>query len=85
MYEAGKPEEYPNVKGLALIINKDFTDYVEKKHTDRIILCKIILQGKHHKPHKSMPLQVTMMMKQLRCSTKNLKRLWTRKPGVITF
>ena len=31
MYVAGgKTEENPNTKGLALIINKKFTDYVEK-------------------------------------------------------
>ena len=29
MYEAGKTEESPNAKGLALLINKNFTDYVE--------------------------------------------------------
>ena len=31
MYEAGKTEENANAKGLALLINKNFTDYVEKK------------------------------------------------------
>ena len=45
MYEAGKTEESPNAKGLALLINKNFTDYVEK-HSDRIISCKIKLHGK---------------------------------------
>ena len=48
MYEAGKPEENPNAKGLALLISKTFTDYVEtfEKHSDRIISCKIKLHGK---------------------------------------
>ena len=48
MYEAGKTEESPNAKGLALLINKNFTDYVEnfEKHSDRIISCKINLHGK---------------------------------------
>ena len=31
MYEVGKTEENPNANGLALVINKNFTDYVEKK------------------------------------------------------
>ena len=30
-----------------------------------------------------MPLQVTLMMKQRICSTKTLRKLWTRNPGVI--
>ena len=48
MYEAGKTEENPNAKRLALLINKNFTEYVEKceKHSDRIISCKIKLHGK---------------------------------------
>ena len=48
MYETGKTEENPNAKGLALLINKNFTDYVEnfEKHSDRIISCKIKLHGK---------------------------------------
>ena len=43
-----KTEENPNAKGLALLINKNFTDYVEnfEKHSDRIISCKIKLHGK---------------------------------------
>ena len=43
-----KTEENPNAKGLALPINKNFTDYVEnfEKHSDRIISCKIKLHGK---------------------------------------
>ena len=42
VYETGKSEDNPN----ALLINKNFTDNVEKieKHADRIISCKI----KHH-------------------------------------
>ena len=53
MYEAGKKtpkqtEENPNAKGLALILNKSFADFVEKveKHSDRINSCKIKLQWK---------------------------------------
>ena len=48
MYETGKTEESPNAKGLALLINKNFTDYVEnfEKHSHRIISCKIKLHGK---------------------------------------
>ena len=48
MYETGKTEENPNAKGLALLINKNFTDYVEnfEKLSDRIISCKIKLHGK---------------------------------------
>ena len=30
MYEAGKTEENQNTKGMALLMNKNFTDYVEK-------------------------------------------------------
>ena len=47
MYEAGKTEESPNAKGLALLINTNFTDYVEKseKHSDRTVSCKINLHG----------------------------------------
>ena len=43
-----KQRKNPNAKGLALLINKNFTDYVEKleKHSDRIISCKIKLHGK---------------------------------------
>ena len=43
-----KTEETPNAKGLALLVNKNFTGYVEKfeKHLDRIISCKIELDGK---------------------------------------
>ena len=48
MYEAGKTEETPNAKGLALLINGNFTDYIVEfeKHSDRIISCKIKLQAK---------------------------------------
>ena len=88
MYEAGKTEENPNTKGLALIINKYFTDYVLKieKHSDRIISSKIKLHVKknHYKSNKSMPLHVSTTRKQWRCFTKNLKKLWTRKPAAIT-
>ena len=67
MYETGKTEESPNAKGLALLINKNFTDYVEnfEKHSDRIISCKIKLHGKHHyKSYKSMPQHATTTVKQ---------------------
>ena len=48
MHEVGKTKENLNAKWLALIVNKNFTDYIEKfeKHSDRIISCKIKLQGK---------------------------------------
>ena len=48
VYEEGKTEKNPNAKGLAPLINKNFTDYVEKfeKHSDRISSCKIKLHGK---------------------------------------
>ena len=41
-------QENANAKGLALLINKNFTDYVEnfEKHSDRIISCKIKLHLK---------------------------------------
>ena len=87
MYEAGKTAENPNANRLALRINKNFTDFIEKfeKHSDRIISCKFNNTEKHHyKSYKSMPLQVTMTTKQWRCSTKNLKKLWTGKPAAIT-
>ena len=49
VYETGKTEESPNAKGLALLINKNFTDYVEnfEKYSDRIISCEIKLHGKN--------------------------------------
>ena len=48
MYEAGKTQENPNAKGLAPLINKNFTDFVEKfeKHSDRTVLRKIKLHRK---------------------------------------
>ena len=67
MYEAGKTEENPNAKGLALLINKNSTDYVEKmeKHSDRIISCKIKLHGKTSlQSYKTMPLHATTTTKQ---------------------
>ena len=68
MYEAGKTEESLNAKGLALLINKNFTDYVEnfEKHSDRIISCKIKLHGKNitNKSYKSMPQHATTTVKQ---------------------
>ena len=67
MYETGKTEKSPNAKGLALLINKNFTDYVEnfEKHSDRIISCKIKLHGKkhHYKSYKSMPQHATTTVK----------------------
>ena len=67
MYETGKTEESPNAKGLALLINKNFTDYVEnfEKHSDRIISCKIKLHGKTSlQSYKSMPQHATTTVKQ---------------------
>ena len=48
MYESGTTEENPNAKELTLLINKNFTDYVEdfEKHSDRIFSCTIKLHGK---------------------------------------
>ena len=68
MYETGKTEENPNAKGLALLINKNFTDYVEnfEKHSDRIISCKIKLHGKTSLQiiaYKSMPQHETTTTK----------------------
>ena len=53
MYETGKTEESPNAKGLALLINKNVTDYVEnfEKHSHTIISCKI-------KRHRKTSLQI---------------------------
>ena len=31
MYAVGETEETPDAKGLALIVNKNFTDYIEKR------------------------------------------------------
>ena len=63
-----KTEENPNAKGLTLLINKNFTDYVEnfEKHSDRIISCKINLHGKkdHYKSYKSLPQHATTTTKQ---------------------
>ena len=86
-YMRQEKQENPNTKGLALLINKHFTDYVERieKHSDRIISCKIKLHGKHYyKSYKSMPLHATKTMKQWSCFMKNLRKLWTRKPVATT-
>ncbi|GFN89051.1 endonuclease-reverse transcriptase [Plakobranchus ocellatus] len=47
LYDAGRTEESPNTKGLAFLVHKDIKDYIESfdKHSDRIISCKIKLQG----------------------------------------
>ena len=46
LYESGKTEEMPQAKGMAFLVNRKFTDYIEKfeTHTDRIISCKIKLE-----------------------------------------
>ena len=50
------------------------------------LIKKSNFRGKHHyRLHNSKPLQVTMRMKQWRCSMKNLRKLWTRNPVDITF
>ena len=57
-----KQRKNQNAKSLALLINKNFTDYVEKieNHPGRIIACKIKLHGKNnYKSYKSMPLHAT--------------------------
>ena len=89
MYEAGKTEENPNAKGLALLmINKNFTDYVEKfeKHSDRFISCKIKLDGKTS-------LQIIQVYAPA-CDHDNetvelfyeeLEKLQTRKPAATTL
>ena len=47
MYEAAKTEDEKNRKGMALLVHKDFKDYIEsfQIHSDRIISCKIRLHG----------------------------------------
>ena len=47
MYEAAKTEDEKNRKGMALLVHKDFKGYIEsfQIHSDRIISCKIRLQG----------------------------------------
>ena len=48
MYEAAKTEDAKNRKGMALLVHKDFKDYIEsfQIHSDHIISRKIRLQGK---------------------------------------
>ena len=85
MYEVGKTEKNPHAKRLALIINKNFSDYVEifENQSIGIISCKIKSRGQgeggrhHHKIYKFMPLQVIM--------TVEMRKLWTRNPVGITF
>ena len=45
-YKAAKTEDAKNRKGMALLVHKDFKDYIEsfQIHSDRIISCKIRLQ-----------------------------------------
>ena len=49
MYETGKTKENPNAKGLALLINKNFTYYVEniEKHSE-LSHAKLNYTEKHH-------------------------------------
>ena len=59
-----KTGENPNAKGPALLINKNFTDYVEnfEKHSSH---AKLNYTEKHHyKSYKSMPQHATTTMKQ---------------------
>ena len=48
LYEKGKTEDNKDAKGIALLINKNFKDYIEdfRIHSDRIISCKVKLKGK---------------------------------------
>ena len=67
MYEVGKAEEIPNAKGLALTITKNFTQFEEHlKHTQiELFHIKLNYMETHcYKPFKSIPPQVTIMMKQ---------------------
>ena len=87
MHEAGKTEENPNAKGLARLINKNFTDYVEKLKSIQTELshAKLNYTEKHHyKLYKSMNLHMTTTTKQWSCFMKNLIKLWTRKPAATT-
>ena len=73
MYETGKTEESPNAKGLALLINKNFTDYVEnfEKIQTESSHAKLNYTEKHHyKSYKSMPQHATTTAKQS-CFMKN--------------
>ena len=87
MYEEGKTEKNPNAKGLALLIHKNFTDYVEnlKSNQTELSHVKFNCTEKHHyKSYKSMPVHATTTTKQWSCFVKNLKKLWTRKPAATT-
>ena len=68
LYETGKTEESPNAKGLALLINKNFTDYVEnleKNIQTESSRAKLNYTEKHHyKSYKSMPQNETTTAKQ---------------------
>ena len=67
MYETGKTEENPNAKRLALLINKNFTDYVEnlKNIQTESSHAKLNYREKHHyKSYKSMPQHATTTVKQ---------------------
>ena len=47
IFDAGKTEEDMETKGLAFLIKRSMKDYIEslEKHSDRVISCKIKLQG----------------------------------------
>ncbi|GFR82568.1 endonuclease-reverse transcriptase [Elysia marginata] len=47
IYEAGKTEDAPNAKGLALLINNNMKNFVEgfQRHSERIISFQIKLKG----------------------------------------
>ena len=72
---------------MALIININFTDYVQKieKHSERITSCKIELQRKT----LLQILEVSAPASAHGDGTvemfyEELKKLWTEKPAVIT-
>ena len=64
MYETGKTEESPNAKGLALLINKNFTDYAENTQTESSHAKLNYTEKHHHKSYKSMPQHATTTAKQ---------------------
>ena len=64
MYETGKTEENPKAKGLALLINKNFTDYVENIQTESSHAKLNYTEKHHYKSCKSMPQQATTTTKQ---------------------
>ena len=77
----GKTQENLNAKRLALIVNKNFTDYVEKwllSHQK-----SNYKEVHHHKSHKFLSFHVTMIMKQWKSYT--MRKLLTRNLVVTIF